>query len=833
MQPISKPRIAIFFGGPSSESDISLDSARTFYDAIKAQFCDWITLIFIAPDLQFYRLKPAWIYANKIADFYRQDENHLEVIEQTALTEIIKKYDVLCPLLHGKYGEDGEFTRRCESLGRKAIIGSSAQALATIYSKADTLKTLRALAYPATRHVLLNSSQLADRKFNSTAYADFNQDSEIFVKPNRGGSSDGISVCRRDQLKDAIVYAKKFDEDVLLEEKIHGREFSIILVEDIDDNVIALFPSEIIIHDTSASEFNFYTRIKKYMPGAGAKHVTPMDVEHQSLEKIRQQAIDLFDKFSLRDWARFDGFLTSGKRIYWTDLNGIPGYGLDSFLFQQAAIFGLSQQSISLMMMQRALKRENKQLIIAQYQNQSRLTVAVLGGGITSERHVSRMSWLNVIQKLNMLQSYTVKAVYVDSAGNYWHVPYFIALQHTVDEIEDIIADHEAYMRAVGKADTDLTAIAFNCRHLKNVDNFAPLKLSLEELATHADFVFIALHGGEGENGILQQKLNALKIPYNGSGPAASKLAMDKYKTAQALAGLKIDGFRPARQLILSLARISEALDGVGMTYHTAGQSGDAQTAGVKWQDLLASEHFHEYAAIIKSYIKQWKHQLRSPHGLVVKPVSDGCSSGVLVAKGECQEIANYLCLVANGAHEFPMHILGGMYAGVSKERRIRMPHEKSQALLVEEFLGGNSRIEITVAVLGLTGELKALVPSQTPSELGVLSLEEKFCKGMGVNLTPPPGLTETRVASIRKRVESFVNAIEIAGYARIDCMYDKAKDQLYLIEINSLPGMSMATVTFTQASVTPQVNLQTEKFIDKLIGLGIAEQNIRQGIGD
>ena len=823
MQTIGKPRIAIFFGGPSSESDISLDSARTFYDSIKAQFCDWITLVFIAPDLQFYRLKPEWIYANKIADFYRQDKNHLETIPPAALEEIITGHDVLCPLLHGKYGEDGRFTRWCESLGRKAIVGSAAQALATIYSKADTLKALQEWSYPATRHVLIDSSKPADNEFNSAVYDNFNPDSEIFVKPNRGGSSDGVSVGRRDQLKDAIVYAKKFDEDVLLEEKIDGREFSIILIEDVDDNVIALFPSEIVIHDTSAGEFNFYTRIKKYMPGSGARHITPINVDHQWLAQIRRQAVDLFDKFSLRDWARFDGFLSSGRQIYWTDLNGIPGYGLDSFLFQQAAIFGLSQQSISLMMMQRALKRENKQLIMPQPQNQSRLTVAVLGGGVTSERHVSRMSWLNVIQKLNTLQSYTVKSVYADSAGNYWHVPYFIALQHTVDEIEDIIANHEAYMRAVDQADAELTAISSHCRHLKNVDNFAPLKLSLEELAKHADFVFIALHGGEGEDGTLQQKLDTLKIPYNGSGPAASKLAMNKHKTAQALASVKIDGFRPARQLLLSLAQISDVVDRSGVARHIDGQSGDVQTAGAKWRDVLKSEGFHEYAAIITSYIEQWKEQLQSPQGLVVKPVGDGCSSGVLVAKGECQEIANYLFLVVNGVREFPMHVLGGMYAGVSKERKIRMPHEKSRALLIEEFLGGDSRMEITVAVLGPQGELKALVPSQTPSELGVLSLEEKFCKGMGVNLTPPPGLTASQVASIRKRVETFVNAIEIAGYARIDCMYDKVKDQLYLIEINSLPGMSMATVTFTQASVTPQVNLQPEMFIDTLIGLGIA----------
>ncbi|HET8711113.1 MAG TPA: hypothetical protein VFM32_07045, partial [Spongiibacteraceae bacterium] len=91
----------------------------------------------------------------------------------------------------------------------------------------------------------------------------------------------------------------------------------------------------------------------------------------------------------------------------------------------------------------------------------------------------------------------------------------------------------------------------------------------------------------------------------------------------------------------------------------------------------------------------------------------------------------------------------------------------------------------------------------------------------IGRNLTPPPILTSQQIASIRERIAKYANAIHIEGYARIDVFYVPPKDELILIEVNSLPGLSMATVTFTQAAVTPEFRMRPSEFLEAVVELG------------
>jgi D-alanine-D-alanine ligase len=153
------------------------------------------------------------------------------------------------------------------------------------------------------------------------------------------------------------------------------------------------------------------------------------------------------------------------------------------------------------------------------------------------------------------------------------------------------------------------------------------------------------------------------------------------------------------------------------------------------------------------------------------------------------------------------------------------MPSEPMQELLLEENIphhyGRSACIEMTVAVLGMRGGIISLLPSETPSDFSGLTVEEKFCKGIGRNLTPPPILTPQQITSIRARIAQYANAIGIEGYARIDVFYIPPKDELVLIEVNSLPGLSMATVTFTQAAVTPEVKMRPSEFLERVVELG------------
>ena len=110
----------------------------------------------------------------------------------------------------------------------------------------------------------------------------------------------------------------------------------------------------------------------------------------------------------------------------------------------------------------------------------------------------------------------------------------------------------------------------------------------------------------------------------------------------------------------------------------------------------------------------------------------------------------------------------------------------------------------MTVGVIGPKESMRALNPSITVVKQGILSLEEKFMGGTGINLTPPPGppLGKVRpgaVEAAKARVVRTANALGLAGYARIDAFMHRETGEIIVIEANTLPGLTPSTVFFQQ----------------------------------
>jgi D-alanine-D-alanine ligase-like ATP-grasp enzyme len=120
------------------------------------------------------------------------------------------------------------------------------------------------------------------------------------------------------------------------------------------------------------------------------------------------------------------------------------------------------------------------------------------------------------------------------------------------------------------------------------------------------------------------------------------------------------------------------------------------------------------------------------------------------------------------------------------------------QELRVHERSGW---IEVTVGVLAREGVLKALSPSITVAEGVVLSVEEKFQGGTGVNLTPPPPdiLSARVVQQVRTRIERVAQRLGIRSYARIDAFVERRSGRVMVIEANTLPALTPSTVLFHQ----------------------------------
>ena len=787
MRNLQSTKIAIFFGGSSNERNISLDSARTCYDSIRFTVEEKnILLVFIDKNLMPFKILHNWIYSNTIEDFediITESKDVGEKLTDDGFNKIIKECDVLIPIIHGAFGEDGKLTSIFEKLNRKAFVGSSSKALALTLNKHKTIEKLSELGYASVKNVFFTYKQWENNKSEIThdIINCLGSSNKIIVKPNDCGSSDGITFCnvKEEEIDDAVQTIVQYSENVLVEEFIDGQEFSVIVIQDINGEIIPLIPTEIVKYKDFV-----YTRRMKYLPGAGAFHQTPISASSNAIDRIIRESKDIFKRFNLSDWARFDGFLLNGGTVIWSDLNGITGCGMDSFLFQQAALFGMDNTGFFRLLVLRALAKEDG--LISQPQIVDRKTtkiestkIAVIGGGNTSEKHVSRMSWLNVIIKLGYLEQLSIIPIFLDKKGRFWRVPRYVSLQHTTEEIEGIIENPKRFLQGVKIAEKNITPAL---KSFKKLAHIIPKEITIDEFSEF-DYVFNALHGGIGEDGTLQRIFEKMKIKFNGSGSVASVLCSDKSLTNNALKKMNMIDFCSPKQKVITIGEINKKL-GVNSSL-----------------SVLPDEHFEK---IFKLYNEM--KELLGCTVFVAKPLKDGCSTGVMVIQKK-HDFINYINALLKGDKSIT----------TDSKQIIVMPNKPTEVLF-EEFIGGDNIIEMTVGVIGELREVKSLFPSETISKDAVLSLDEKFNKGIGPNKTPPRILSTEAINSIMYRIEKFANYLEIQNYARIDVLYNYETDVLYLIEVNNLPGLTSATIIFTQAMITPWFKKKPTEFLHHLI---------------
>jgi hypothetical protein len=317
------------------------------------------------------------------------------------------------------------------------------------------------------------------------------------------------------------------------------------------------------------------------------------------------------------------------------------------------------------------------------------------------------------------------------------------------------------------------------------------LRLTLEEFVARAPLVFIGLHGGLGEDGRLQTLLEDSGVPYTGSGPAASALCMDKAATGDAVRALRHPLVGTSAKRRLPLAELSR-LDQAGV--------------GLLWDELAG--------------------ELRAD-SLIAKPVGDGCSAGVVRLFG-AKDLVAYLAATQAGVDRLAP---GTLYRQTSI---VEMPTVRPEAILFEPFIRTDKVlvaereifwkeltgwVEVTVGVLGRQGALCALTPSMTIASGAVLSVEEKFQGGTGINITPPPPeyVPSDVVETVKASIKVVAEALGINGYARIDCFANRHTGELIIIEANSLPGLTPSTVIYHQALAETPPLFPTE-FLEKIL---------------
>ncbi len=763
---MKKKKIAIICGGPSAERGISLNSARSLYDNLDKEKYE-ISILYFNPRLEVFPITSAQIYSNTPLDFDYKLKNSKLRLNRKGLVSFFKKIDLALPAIHGTFGEDGALQKLLGKCGVK-YAGSDPEACRCTSDKAICQNVLGGSGfYTVPNWIYRKGEPVPDLPRG-----------EYVIKPLHGGSSIGVHYfSTAAELAEKVKHVFIHESEAIIEPLCVGREFTVIVLQNKNGEPVALFPTEI-----EFSTDRFFDYRKKYLASTDTRYHTPARFPANIVDTIRKESERAFTCLGMKDFARIDGWILEGNKIWFSDINAISGMEQNSFLFQQAALLGLSHGQLLDFIINKSITRQSKQL-------RSRESIPVIFGGATAERQISVISGTNVWIKLRNSRKYKPVPLIQTRKNEIYEIPQFLCLHHTVEEIEEKISLllKKDYLSSLKKAAQPmLRKLQIN---ESDVDEpvFMPRKLLFGDIARKYKFLFLGLHGGEGENGTLQKKLDKLKLPYNGPGAACSKICMDKYATGKQVTDANIKGVRTARKIILNLSASPDVL----------------------WQKISSSG-------------------ISLP--LIIKPRGDGCSAGV-VRIGDYSHFSKALAFF-NSDHKFiPEKAIHDNHG------KIELPHEKIKELLVEEFIPTdkinldnlkiewkkvNNMIEVTIGVIGPKNDLKVLYPSQTIASQEILSLEEKFMGGTGINLTPPPAkyVKPEIIRTVQKNLKKIAQHLDIEGYSRIDTFMNIKTGELIIIEVNTLPGLTPSTVIYHQALAEKHA-MQPIRFIEKIIEIG------------
>ncbi|MCV7379499.1 D-alanine--D-alanine ligase A [Mycobacterium alsense] len=269
---------------------------------------------------------------------------------QHGASEVLASVDVVFPVLHGAYGEDGTLQGLLELAG-VPYVGAGVLASAAGMDKEFTKKLLVAEGLPVGPHAVLRRSRAA---------LDLEERERlglpVFVKPARGGSSIGVSrVTSWDELPAAVANARRHDPKVIVEAAISGRELECGVLEMPDGTVQASTLGEIRVAGVRGREDSFYDFATKYLDDAAELDV-PAKVDDEIADAVRQLAVRAFRAIDCQGLARVDFFLTDDGPIV-NEINTMPGFTTISMYPRMWAASGVDYPTLLATMVETALAR--------------------------------------------------------------------------------------------------------------------------------------------------------------------------------------------------------------------------------------------------------------------------------------------------------------------------------------------------------------------------------------------------------------------------------------------------------------------------------------------
>ncbi|MDO5618326.1 D-alanine--D-alanine ligase family protein [Kocuria sp.] len=357
----TKPCVAVLFGGISSEHSISLITARGVLGAINRDTWDVVT-VGIARTGEWFLYSQeeleALLDAEPITELPVGDQRvslplghndtELLVRDVSAATPQVSRgrhVDVVLPLLHGPYGEDGTLQGFLE-LASVPYVGCGVTASAVGMDKHFMKMAFESAGLEVGPYVVLR-----DRAWRSDPEAALDAvaplGGPVFVKPARAGSSFGITRVEdptdREALRAAIEEAHRFDLKVVVEAGIEGREIECAVLEGHGTQAPRTsLPGEIQVVD----DHDFYDFEAKYVSEASAELSCPADVPQDVIATIRERAAQAFDAIEGEGLCRADFFVTPDGRVIINEVNTMPGFTPISMYPRMWAASGLDYSAL-------------------------------------------------------------------------------------------------------------------------------------------------------------------------------------------------------------------------------------------------------------------------------------------------------------------------------------------------------------------------------------------------------------------------------------------------------------------------------------------------------
>lgn len=337
---MNKIKIGVIFGGMSTENEVSCISGASVIKHLNKEK---------------YNVFP--IYIDKIGNWYKVKLEDIEKSEELEnkehienITEYLKQMDVIFPVLHGLYGEDGTIQGLFELL-KIPYVGCGVLASSVGMDKVYTKLIFEKANINQAKYIYIRKYNekyiYIDEEFNERILelediAKITNDKlrfPVFVKPSNSGSSVGINKAHNiEELKNAIVEAGKYDNKILIEEGIVGKEVECAVLG--NEDLISSCVGEI----KSADEF--YSYDAKYN-NENSKTLIPAEISEENSKEIQKLAIKAFKAISGRGLSRVDFFIEDKtEKIYINEINTLPGFTSISMYPKLFEAVGISYEKL-------------------------------------------------------------------------------------------------------------------------------------------------------------------------------------------------------------------------------------------------------------------------------------------------------------------------------------------------------------------------------------------------------------------------------------------------------------------------------------------------------